>query len=400
MSIASAKASHPAYLDIRQVSKKYGSLTVVRELDLSIRRGELVSLLGPSGCGKTTLLRLIAGLVKTEAGTIKVGERDLTRVAAHKRNISVVFQNYALFPHLNVRENVAFGLQARSHPADKIEPAVDEALALVRMSDFADRAVGQLSGGQQQRIAVARALVVEPDLLLLDEPFSALDRKLRETMQVELKSLLRKRGITAVFVTHDQDEALAVSDRIAVMNAGQIEHFADPVSLYEQPATPFALDFVGLSTRLIGTVRDKQADHITVTTAYGAVKAPTAATSSTHSRLFAPGQAVLLGVRPENIHIASPDAPSNEQLNRLKVELIDEMHLGARVHLHAEAWGDDRLLCELSSSVHAKLIGQPPNHWEWPVSSTLVYPLPDHMSRPQQRVENLAANRSADAVTT
>lgn len=229
----SSKDSAP-YLSIQSVSKRYGSLTVVSELDLFIRRGELVSLLGPSGCGKTTLLRLIAGLVRADAGSIVVGGRDLTRIPAHKRNVSVVFQNYALFPHLNVRDNVAFGLHARGRPKDQINGAVDDALALVRMSDLANRSVGQLSGGQQQRIAVARALVVEPDLLLLDEPFSALDRKLRETMQLELKSLLRDREITAVFVTHDQDEALAVSDRIAVMNAGRIEHFADPVSLLQQ----------------------------------------------------------------------------------------------------------------------------------------------------------------------
>ncbi|MBO6512328.1 MAG: ABC transporter ATP-binding protein, partial [Roseibium sp.] len=168
--------------------------------------------------------------------------------------VSVVFQNYALFPHLNVSENVAFGLKARGIAPSEIPSAVENALALVRMSDFAGRPVGALSGGQQQRVAVARALVVEPDLLLLDEPFSALDRKLRETMQVELKSLLKTKGMTAVFVTHDQEEALSVSNRVAVMNGGRIEQYADPVTLYTRPASAFVLDFVGLSTHLAGTV--------------------------------------------------------------------------------------------------------------------------------------------------
>ena len=207
------------YLRVAGIAKAYGGQTVIESLDVQVRRGELVSLLGPSGCGNTTLLRLIAGLVTADRGRITLGGRELASVPAHKRNVSVVFQNYALFPHLNVRENVAFGLRARGQSAQAAQPAVDEALALVRMGEYATRAVGQLSGGQQQRVAVARALVVNPDLLLLDEPFSALDRKLRETMQIELKSLLRSRGMTAIFVTHDQEGALAGSDRNASTSA-------------------------------------------------------------------------------------------------------------------------------------------------------------------------------------
>jgi len=377
-----------AFLTIKDVSKRYGSLTVVSELNLSIRRGELVSLLGPSGCGKTTLLRLIAGLVRADAGSIVVGERDLTRIPAHKRNVSVVFQNYALFPHLNVRENIAFGLHARRHPKEKIDDSVDDALALVRMSEFSERSVGQLSGGQQQRIAVARALVVEPDLLLLDEPFSALDRKLRETMQVELKSLLRDRGITAVFVTHDQDEALAVSDRIAVMNAGQIEHFADPVSLYNKPATPFALDFVGLSTRLIGTVVGQQEDLLSVETSHGLIRASThSAPGSDREGAFRTGQTVLLGVRPEKIGIDSVNIESgpsegNGQMNRIQVEIIDRMHLGARTHFHARATGGERLLCELGSAAMPPEGNHQYGRWQWPVADTLVYPISEPVSVP------------------
>ena len=195
-------------------------------LDFRVAQGELVSLLGPSGCGKTTLLRIIAGLTGADTGDVVLDGRNISSLPAHKRNISVVFQSYALFPHLSVAENVAFGLRARGVAKSDTGPSVTEALDLVRMSDFAERTVAALSGGQQQRVAVARALIVNPVLLLLDEPFSALDRKLRETMQVELKSLLRDRNMTAIFVTHDQEEAMGVSDRIAVMNAGQIEQFA------------------------------------------------------------------------------------------------------------------------------------------------------------------------------
>jgi len=382
-----------AHLSVARIAKSYGGQTVIEALDFHVQRGELVSLLGPSGCGKTTLLRLIAGLVAADSGSITLGGRELADVPAHKRNVSVVFQNYALFPHLNVQDNVAFGLRARGQPAAGIAPAVADALALVRMSDYAQRPVGQLSGGQQQRVAVARALVVNPDLLLLDEPFSALDRKLRETMQIELKALLRQRGMTAVFVTHDQDEALAVSDRIAVMNAGRIEHFTDPATLYARPATAFALEFVGLSTRLAGTVRHCEAALACIETAGGTVTAQAD---------FRPGSAVVVGVRPERIRVSLPGQPVPEGHNAIHARLTDVVPLGARTHLygragtHAVVGGEhgegDRLLCEraniegsedaagsagltLANSAHTAADG-PRLVWHWPVSDTLVYPAP------------------------
>jgi len=242
------------HLTVDRASKRFGSATVLSELSLSVARGEFVSLLGPSGCGKTTLLRIIAGLLAPDTGSIAIAGRELTRVAAHKRNIGVVFQNYALFPHLTVAENVAFGLQARRTPKAEVTARVKEALSLVRMEEFSTRGVTSLSGGQQQRTAVARSIVVKPALLLLDEPFSALDRKLRETMQIELRRLLRDLGITSIFVTHDQDEALVMSDRIAVMNEGRIEHLAIAAEIYGRPKSLFVLEFVGQSTRLSGTV--------------------------------------------------------------------------------------------------------------------------------------------------
>jgi putative spermidine/putrescine transport system ATP-binding protein len=351
-----------AHLQVSGVIKRFGKQTVVDGLDIAVERGELVSLLGPSGCGKTTLLRMIAGLVHADEGGIALAGRELASVPAHRRNVSVVFQSYALFPHLSVRENVAFGLRARGVAASDAATRVDDVLALVRMQAFADGPVTQLSGGQQQRIAVARALVVQPDLLLLDEPFSALDRKLRETMQIELKSLLKARGMTAVFVTHDQDEALTVSDRIAVMNAGRIEQFTDPGTLYAKPATAFALDFVGLSTRLKGQVTQFESGQISIATAAGELRA---------NASFRPGSSVLLGVRPERIRLGAGGVEDNT----LKVEVTDVVPLGARTHLYAQAAEGDRLLCELPGT--ADVTGTRPGDMvmlHWPMCDTLVYP--------------------------
>lgn len=359
-------ASSDAYLALDGVAKRFGSHQVVESLDLSIARGELVSLLGPSGCGKTTLLRMIAGLTKADAGSIRLANKDLTRVAAHKRNISVVFQNYALFPHLTVGNNVAFGLRARKRKQTEIEQTVDRVLSLVQMSDFSDRAVTRLSGGQQQRIAVARALAISPDLLLLDEPFSALDRKLRETMQIELKSLLRSTGMTAIFVTHDQDEALAVSDRIAVMNTGRIEHFSEPSQLYARPATTFALDFVGLSTRIHAKGASMQDDRAQLSTPYGVITA---------SANVSPPTSYLIGVRPENIVWQIPGQPVRPNWNQIEVPITDVIRLGSRTHLHGQAVEGDRILCEQSGTAPLPdLSGGRAVLLTWPVADTLIYP--------------------------
>jgi len=346
------------YLEVSGVCKSFQRITVMEGMNIQVAKGELVSLLGPSGCGKTTLLRIIAGLVQADAGTVVLGARNITTMPAHKRNISVVFQNYALFPHLSVTDNVAFGLRARGVARANTTTPVADALDLVRMKDFANQPVTALSGGQQQRVAVARALVVQPDLLLLDEPFSALDRKLRETMQVELKSLLLDRGITAIFVTHDQDEALGVSDRIAVMNSGRIEQFADPSTLYARPASPFVMDFVGLSTRIAGLVAACADDTATVDTAYGQIKA----------RADLPlGQAVTLGVRPELMGLAP-----NPGDNRVSQTLADVMYLGSKTMLHGIAQGEDRVLCELSG-IQSSLSRGDTVTLGWAVDDTLIY---------------------------
>ena len=344
------------YLDVFGIAKSFKGTEVMSELDFRVGRGEPVSLLGPSGCGKSTLLRIIAGLLEADAGSVLLDGREITRLPAHKRNVSVVFQNYALFPHLTVAENVAFGLRARGRARSDTVGPVAEALSLVRMTEFADRPIAALSGGQQQRVAVARALIVGPDLLLLDEPFSALDRKLRETMQVELKSLLLDRGMTAVFVTHDQEEAMGVSDRIAVMNAGRIEQFADPSTLYARPASPFVMDFVGLSTRLTGRIAGVEAGIATVDTAYGPLRARFSA---------APGATVLLGVRPELISVEPGE-------NTIRADLADVMVLGSKTVLHGRVDGGDRVLCELPGIRSGLQRGQQVT-LGWSIEDTLAY---------------------------
>jgi putative spermidine/putrescine transport system ATP-binding protein len=362
-----AASANKRYLDVAAVTKRFGTATVLQDLNISVARSEFISLLGPSGCGKTTLLRLIAGLMKPDGGRIAINGSDLTQVPAHKRNIGVVFQNYALFPHLTVEQNVAFGLEAQRTPKAEIGARVQNALALVRMQAFAERRISALSGGQQQRVAVARALVVKPSLLLLDEPFSALDRKLRETMQIELRHLLRDLEITSIFVTHDQDEALVMSDRIAVMNEGRIEQLGTPDEVYSAPASLHVLEFVGQSTRIGGTA-DASALNGTasVETPLGKILAPL------HDGSGVSGK-VVLGIRPECIALGErPDANFNE----ISAELTDIVFFGSKTALHFQPPGaDDRIQVEvarvpsgIAQGVALKLY--------WPISETMVYPAP------------------------
>jgi ABC-type Fe3+/spermidine/putrescine transport system ATPase subunit len=242
----SVETSSPASIRLDGISKSYdGRLRAVDEISLDVKPGEFFSLLGPSGCGKTTTLRMIAGFETVDTGRILVGDRDVTDVPVHRRDMGMVFQSYALFPHRTVTENVAFGLRMRKVPKPEIEARVKAALAMVALTGFEDRRPGQLSGGQQQRVALARAIVIRPPVLLCDEPLGALDRKLRQQMQFELKQLQKELGVTLVFVTHDQEEALTMSDRIAVMNAGRIEQVGAPNEIYDRPRTRFVADFIG-----------------------------------------------------------------------------------------------------------------------------------------------------------
>lgn len=235
-----------AAIKLDKVTKRFdGKVLAVDDVTLDIAAGEFFSLLGPSGCGKTTSLRMIAGFEHPDSGRVQVGGRDITDLPVHRRDMGMVFQSYALFPHRTVAENVAFGLRMREVPKPEIARRVQAALSQVALTGMEDRKPGQLSGGQQQRVALARALVVEPPVLLCDEPLGALDRKLRQQMQFELKELQKRLGVTLVFVTHDQEEALAMSDRIAVMNKGKIEQVGSPTEIYERPRTRFVADFIG-----------------------------------------------------------------------------------------------------------------------------------------------------------
>ena len=235
---------------IKDAVKRYGDFTALNGVSLDIHEGEFFTLLGPSGCGKTTLLRMIAGFNSIEGGDFFFGEKRINDVAAHKRDIGMVFQNYAIFPHLTVRENVAYGLKARKTPKAEMEKRVAEALELVQISHLADRKPNELSGGQQQRVALARAFVIEPSVLLMDEPLSNLDAKLRVQMRTVIKKLQRRLGITTIYVTHDQEEALAISDRIAVMKDGHIMQIGTPNEIYAKPQNPFVAGFIGVSNFL------------------------------------------------------------------------------------------------------------------------------------------------------
>ena len=236
-----------ATVELRRLSKRYGAAVAVDRIDLSIAEGEMIALVGPSGCGKTTALRMIAGLIEPDEGQVLIGGADLTRAPVHRRNLGLVFQSYALFPHMTVFENVAFGLRRRGVREPELGQRVGQALELVRLGALAQRYPKQLSGGQQQRVALARSVVTEPRVLLLDEPLSNLDAALRDEMRVELRRLQQRLGITTVFVTHDQQEALTLADRMAVMRAGRIEQLGTPQEVYERPATAFVAGFVGRS---------------------------------------------------------------------------------------------------------------------------------------------------------
>ena len=312
--------------DVRldRVTKRFGDFTAVDDLSLTIERGEFFSLLGPSGCGKTTTLRMIGGFEDASAGTIHIGEREVTDLPPFKRDVNTVFQSYALFPHLSVFENVAFGLRRRKVAGDEIRRRVAEMLDLVELPGYEGRKPGQLSGGQQQRVALARALINHPRVLLLDEPLGALDLKLRKQMQIELKRIQTDVGITFVYVTHDQEEAMTMSDRIAVMRAGRIEQLGSPEELYERPRTTFVAGFLGVSNLLDGEVVARNGELVDVRLADGAtVRAPAADVDG--------ATAVRIGVRPEKLRVIATDstaATDDATVNSLDGTVVDASYVG------------------------------------------------------------------------
>ncbi len=284
-------------LTLEGITHRFGGVAAVRDVTLEIRPGELVVLLGPSGCGKTTLLRVIGGFLRQSAGRVLIDGAPMDHLPPNRRNVGIVFQNYALFPHMTVAENVAYGLEARRVPAARARERVGAMLGLVRMEGFGDRFPRQLSGGQQQRVALARALAVEPRLLLLDEPFGALDKNLRLDMQIEVKRLQRQCGITSILVTHDQEEALSIADRIAVLNQGAVEQFAPPTEIYDRPRTLFVNTFVGAVNLLPGRVAPPGPGGPAVALDCGATVRCRAAAGRPA------GERVVVALRPERLRL-------------------------------------------------------------------------------------------------
>jgi putative spermidine/putrescine transport system ATP-binding protein len=313
-------SSNDISLSVEKVIKTFGTTRAVDEVSLKVRRGEFITLLGPSGCGKTTLLNLIAGFLAPEAGEIFVDGTPISGLAPHERNIGVVFQNYALFPHMTVTDNVGFGLKMRGVSRADTARRVQEALETVRLPQMGDRRPRQLSGGQQQRIALARALVIRPQLILLDEPFSAIDKNLRAEMQVELKRIQRQVGITTVFVTHDQSEALSLSDRVAVMAQGKVQQLSEPIELYRRPANSFVASFIGEINRL-GCVRKDESDCAVLSAGAVQLRLPL-------SRAIAVGSEATLYVRPEALRAVEPGTPeANLGAGRVDAQVYQGTHV-------------------------------------------------------------------------
>jgi spermidine/putrescine ABC transporter ATP-binding subunit len=309
------------------VVKRFGAVTAVDRADLTVADGELFTLLGPSGCGKTTLLRLLAGFAQPDAGQIRFGGRVVSGLPAYDRNIGMVFQNYALWPHMTVRANVTYGLRLRKLPAAEIDARAAEGLRKVNLAGFESRYPGQLSGGQQQRVALARALVLNPDLLLLDEPLSNLDAKVRVQVRAEIRKLQQELGITTIYVTHDQEEALSLSDRVAVMKDGRVLQVGPPKELYERPQTRFVADFVGTNNLVPGEVSERRGDRLLVRTALGALEAIPAG---------ALGERCVLAIRPENAALA--EAPAGGD-NAVRGRVAFAAYLGNALRYDVETAG-------------------------------------------------------------
>jgi putrescine transport system ATP-binding protein len=322
---ADAAAAVPL-LRIEGVAKTFGNFRAVDRLSLDIAAGEFFALLGPSGCGKTTLLRMLAGFETPDEGRILLGGRDIAPVLPHERPVNMMFQNYALFPHLNVRDNIAFGLKRAGLPRAEIDSRVAEMVALVKLEGMERRKPDQLSGGQKQRVALARSLARRPKILLLDEPLAALDKKLRESTQAELMELQRRLGMTFIIVTHDQEEAMTMANRIGVMNAGRLEQVASPRDLYEAPQSRWVAEFVGDVNLFDGAVSSREHSRVTVSTSGGATLAVA------EPRNVAVGTAVSVAIRPEKVKLSrrgpGSDAVSSQLINRLEGEVADVSYLG------------------------------------------------------------------------
>ena len=328
------------FIQFEDVSRQYGGVRAVDHVTLGIRKGEFFSLLGPSGCGKTTLLRMLAGFERPDTGRVLLDGVDITELPPERRKVNTIFQNYALFPHLSVRQNIAFGPTVARRPRREVDDDVDKMLALIQMRDHADKRIDQISGGQKQRVAIARALINKPAVLLLDEPLAALDLKLRQRMLIELDMVHDQVGITFVFVTHDQGEAMSLADRVAVMNAGRIDQLGRPAEIYEAPQTSFVAAFIGDSNFFDGVVAEAlDAEHVRLSIdGFRDLRA-------FNDKNLRAGDRVVLSVRPEKIRILRDEPAASPDHNVARAVVDDVIYLGT----HTRYWlrcGDYRLAVE------------------------------------------------------
>ena len=332
-----------SFIDFAKVTKDYGSLRVVEDLDLSIARGEFVSLLGPSGSGKTTLLMMLAGFESVTGGTITLDGQRINDLPTYRRDMGVVFQNYALFPHMTVAKNVAFPLEMRGVGRAEVETRVARALDMVQLGQMTDRLPGQLSGGQQQRVALARALVFEPRVVLMDEPLGALDKQLREQMQLDIRDLHHRLGLTIIFVTHDQGEALTMSDRIAVFNDGRIQQLAPPSELYEKPQNSFVAGFIGENNKLSGVIEKLDGERAVVRLPNGELIDATAV------NVREAGQPTLVSIRPERVEFKPEMMPQGA--HTIDAEVRDVIYMGDILRARMKVAGSDEFVMKFRNTL-------------------------------------------------
>jgi putative spermidine/putrescine transport system ATP-binding protein len=333
-----------SFVSFEQVQKSYdGETLVVKDLNLAIKKGEFLTMLGPSGSGKTTCLMMLAGFETATHGEIRLAGRPINNIPPNKRGIGMVFQNYALFPHMTIGENLAFPLQVRKMDKATIDAKVKRALDMVQMGAFSGRRPAQLSGGQQQRIALARALVFEPELVLMDEPLGALDKQLREHMQFEIKHLHQRLGVTVVYVTHDQSEALTMSDRVAVFNDGRIQQLAAPEDLYERPTNSFVAQFIGENNTLAGSVENIDSERCTVRLGDGSV------IDALPVNVTKPGDRTLVSIRPERVEFRADRMPAHT--HKLEAEVIEFIYMGDSYRTRLNVAGNNNFIMKCRNAI-------------------------------------------------